>query len=68
MGAPTVFNADQERRMHEFLLDAWFMRIPRGKEGFALDIQHLLYEENRETKFTDNKPGNLKVTLGSFEL
>ena len=59
MGAPTVFSEDEERLMHEFLLDAWFLRIPRTMNQFSHDIQFMLDLEQRRTKFTLNKPGKL---------
>ena len=58
MGAPTVFNEVEEKRMHEFLLDAWFLRIPRSSDEFALDIKFMLDYDRKKTRFTDNKPGN----------
>ena len=58
MGAPTVFDEIEERKMHEFLLDAWFLRIPRTADQLSSDIKFMLDYEGKTTRFTHNRPGN----------
>ena len=57
MGPPQVFSAQEELKMHEFLLEAWFLQIPRTQYEFSLDVKFMLDYTKRETRFTDNKPG-----------
>ena len=47
--------------MHEFLLDAWFLRIPRTQYEFSMDVKFMWDYTNRTTKFTNNRPGNYCV-------
>ena len=54
MGPPQVFSEGEELKMHEFLLDAWMLPIPRSKYVFSLDVKFML-------DYTAEKP-NLQTT------
>ena len=58
-GRPTVFSPDEELRMHNFLLDCWFLLIPRTQHLFALDIQFKVHYEKKTVPFTEGYPGKI---------
>ena len=63
LGRPTVFTPAEELSMHTFLLDCWFMFIPRTKEAFSLDIQFKVKYEKKVTPFTNAIPGILDIVV-----
>ena len=52
--------------MHRFLLDCWFMYIPRTQHLFALDIQFKVTYEKKKVPFTHGYPGNLTNNIYPF--
>ena len=59
----TVFSVEEELKMQQFLLDAWMMRIPRTQEVFANDVKYFPDYINRNTKFTNKRPGYFILNL-----
>ena len=63
LGRPTVFSQKEELTMETFLLDCWFMMIPRTKENFAYDVQWKVLYEDKKTPFTNGRPGPNQFTF-----
>ena len=58
LGRPPVFKTDEQLKMHRFLLECWFMGIPRSRNAFAMDIKFKVDKEQLKVPFAKGIPGN----------